>query len=360
MNSTYQGAKLTLSIFGESHGAAIGMVMDGIPAGMSINADELRGFLARRAPGKHPWSTPRKETDVPEILSGVIDGITCGTPIAAVIRNENTNPSDYGSLRDTPRPGHADFAAYMKHGEHRAVSGGGHASGRLTAALCIAGGICLQILARRGIHIGAYITAAGGHSCRGLDSVNISSDTLRELGRMDFPVADTEAGERMKAAIEAAKTARDSAGGVIECAAVGIPAGLGSPIFHGMENRIATLVFGIPAVRGIEFGTGFAAAGMRGSEHNDAYYFDSGTVKTRTNHHGGVLGGMTSGMPLIFRAAIKPTPSIGMPQESVNLVSKESVNMEIHGRHDPCIVPRAVPCIEAAAAIAILDAVLEV
>jgi len=320
MASTWS-KNLSLSIFGESHGPAIGMTLDGLPAGETVDMEALQAFLTRRAPGQSPWSTPRKEADSPEFLSGMKDGKTTGAPITAIIRNENTRSEDYGKLRNIPRPGHADFTAEEKYGGHQDTAGGGHFSGRLTAPLCIAGGICLQILERRGITVEAHIASMGD--------------------------------------VETAKRERDSVGGIIECTATGLPAGLGDPIFDGMENRIASLVFGIPAVKGIEFGTGFAAAHMRGSEHNDPFYLDGDTVKTRTNHHGGILGGITSGMPLVFRVVIKPTPSIGKMQESVNLEKMEATTIEIEGRHDPCIVPRAVPCIEAVAAIAIYDAILE-
>ena len=322
--------RLSLSIFGQSHGPAIGMTLDGVPAGEAVDLDQLRRFLQRRAPGQSPWSTPRKEADIPEFLSGLFDSKTCGAPIAAIIRNQDVRAADYEALRDIPRPGHADFTAHVKYGGHRDMSGGGHFSGRLTAPLCIAGGLCLQMLQRRGIAIDARILS---------------------LGEALDPPFDGE--------IERAKEAKDSVGGIIECIATGLPPGLGEPIFGGMESRISGLVFGIPGVKGIEFGAGFQAAAMRGSEHNDPFYFDGDHIKTRTNHHGGILGGITSGMPLVCRVAIKPTPSIGRAQESINLRTRESASLEIEGRHDPCIVPRAVPCVEAALAIAIFDAVLE-
>jgi len=322
---------MTFSIFGESHGPAIGVTIDGLPAGEAIDFDTLQAFLARRAPGNAPHTTPRKEADIPEFLSGIKSGKTTGAPLTAIIRNTNTRSADYAALTDTPRPGHADYTAHVKYGGQADMSGGGHFSGRLTAPLCIAGGICLQILARRGITIEARIASIGG-------------------------VSGSEA--EMLAEIDRAKGDHDSVGGIIECTATGLPAGLGDPIFDGMENRIASLVFGIPGVKGIEFGAGFEAAAMRGSKHNDPFYWDSGTVKTRTNHHGGVLGGITTGMPLTFRTAIKPTPSIAHPQETVNLRTKQPATIEIQGRHDPCIVPRAVPCVEAAAAIAVYGAML--
>jgi chorismate synthase len=357
MSSAY-GKNIKISIFGQSHSAAIGVVVDGLPPGTKIDFDELHCFLARRAPGKNSYSTKRSETDLPEILSGVIDGVTCGAPFAAVIRNHDTRSSDYDQLRDVPRPAHADFTAQLKYKGAQDTAGGGHFSGRLTAPLCIAGGICLQLLKRQNIEISAHIAAVGGISDRPFDAVNVGGGEFALLRSSPFPVLDKTRGEAMLAAIEEARLDGDSLGGIIECAAV-VPSGLGDPMFDGMENRIAQLVFGIPAVKGIEFGNGFASASLRGSENNDAFYMAGEHVKTRTNNHGGILGGITSGMPLIFRAAVKPTPSISREQDSVSLSRKENTKLVIKGRHDPCIVPRAVPCIEAAAAIAIYDALLD-
>ena len=358
MSSMYL-SNLKVSIFGQSHSAGIGVVIDGLPAGESIDLDALQSFMARRAPGGNAWSTSRKEADAPEILSGLANEKTCGAPLAAVIRNTNTRSQDYSNLRDVPRPGHADFTAHVKYGGNQDVSGGGHFSGRLTAPLCIAGGIAKQILEKRGIHIGAHLYKVGTACDQAFDPVNLGEDTLKAAAGKAFPVLDDAAGEKMQAQILSAKEDMDSVGGVIECAAIGLPAGLGDPMFDGMENRIARIVFGIPAVKGIEFGAGFAAAEMRGSENNDEYFMDGDEVKTCTNNAGGITGGITSGMPLIFRAAIKPTPSIGKTQKSVSLSKKEDADLEIKGRHDPCIAPRAVPVMEAALAIAILDSILE-
>ena len=355
--------KLGLSIFGQSHGAAIGMTLDGIPAGVRIDMDALKAFITRRAPGKHPWSSTRREDDEPEFISGLVNGVTCGAPITAIIRNKNANSADYKDLANIPRPSHADFAAYMKHGEFWDSAGGGHFSGRLTAALCIAGGICLQILERRGIFIGAHICSVGSVKDSPPDVIDIDEKVLRRLSEMDFPVFNPERAEGMKSEIEQALAEKDSVGGSIACYAIGVPPGLGEPMFGGIENRISQLIFAIPAVKGIEFGAGFEAASMRGSEHNDPFYWDlSGAepvVRTRTNNHGGILGGITSGMPLTFRVAIKPTPSIGKEQESVYLDRVEGATLEIKGRHDHCIVPRAVPCVEAVAGIAVCDAMAE-
>ena len=358
MSSIYHG-HLTVSIFGQSHSPAIGVTMDGIPAGLAVDLEELQTFLDRRAPGRNFWSTPRKEADVPEILSGLVDGKTCGAPLTAILRNTNTRPGDYAALRDIPRPGHADYTAEIKYGGFQDPTGGGHFSGRLTAPLCVAGGICKQLLEREGIFIGAHIAAIGGISDRPFDPVGVTADDLIAPGRKPFPVLDDGAGDAMKAAIAKAKGELDSLGGIIECAAVNLPAGLGDPMLDGMENRIARLTFAIPAVKGVEFGTGFGVANLRGSENNDPFTMENGTVRTKTNHAGGILGGITTGMPLLLRAAVKPTPSIGREQDSVSLSRGEKVKLRIQGRHDPCIVPRAVPCVEAVAAIAIYDALLE-
>ena len=357
MGSIWNGGKLSLSIFGQSHGEAIGMTLDGIPSGIKIDMDEIKAFLSRRAPGKHPWSSPRREDDEPEFISGLVNGVTCGAPITAIIRNKNANSADYKDLANIPRPSHADFGAYMKHGEFWDSAGGGHFSGRLSAALCIAGGICLQILEKRGIYIGANICSIGNVQDLLPDGFDIDEKALRRLSKMDFPVFNPENAELMKLEIESAFKEQDSVGGSIGCIAIGVPPGLGEPMFGGVENRISQLIFAIPAVKGIEFGTGFEAAAMRGSEHNDPFFWDVSSdepvIRTRTNNHGGILGGITSGMPITFRVAIKPTPSIGKKQESVYLDRVESATLEVRGRHDPCIVPRAVPCVEAVTAIAI-------
>ncbi len=355
MSSTY-GERFRFTIFGQSHSPSIGVTIEGIEAGSHLNLEKLQAFLDRRAPGRDATATPRKEADQVEFLSGIVDGVTCGTPLTAIIRNTNTRPGDYDKLRDCPRPGHADFTARARYGESYDASGGGHFSGRLTAPLCIAGGIALQLLAQKGITVGAHIQQIEKVLDEAFDPMGITAEGLTALSGMSMPVLRAGADEEMREAILTAKKEGDSVGGIIECAAIGLPAGWGDPMFGGMENRIAQIVFGIPAVRGVEFGTGFAAAQMRGSEHNDPFTVRDGHVRTVTDHHGGILGGITSGMPLIFRAAIKPTPSIAKPQQSVSLSAKTEMTLEIGGRHDPCIVPRAVPVMEAAAACAIYDA----
>ena len=355
MSSTY-GEKLKLSIFGQSHGPAIGMVLDGIPAGLPVDEEKLRVFLSRRAPGQDDYTTPRKEADYPEFLGGIVNGYTCGAPIAATIANTNTRSGDYSELKDCPRPGHADYTAQVKYGGFQDVAGGGHFSGRLTAPLCIAGGLCKQWLESMGIRIGAHIVAIGGVVDEPvyLDWANPQLDLIGK----EFPVLNPEAGQKMMDAIAAAKADGDSVGGLIECIATGLPVGLGEPMFGGMESKIAQIVYGIPAIKGLNFGTGFAGAYMRGSENNDQYYIENGKVLTKRNYAGGILGGITNGMPLVFEVAVKPTPSIGMAQKTVSLSRMKETELAVKGRHDPCIVPRAVPVIEAAAAIAIYDAIL--
>ena len=349
MSSTY-GENLHLTIFGQSHSPAIGVTVEGIPAGEKVDPDELQRFLDRRAPGKNAWSTPRKEADVPEILSGLVNGHTCGAPLTAIIRNTNARPQDYANLAITPRPGHADYTAEVKYGGWQDRTGGGHFSGRLTAPLCIAGGICLQILAREGITVVSRIAAIAGIS----DEGELTGSTADK----EFPVVSDACGEKMREAIAAAREAGDSVGGVVECVVLGAPAGLGDPMFGGMENRIAAAVFGIPAVKGVEFGAGFGASELRGSENNDAFAVEDGSIVTETNRCGGILGGITTGMPIVFRAAFKPTPSIARAQRSVDLQTMTQETLTVAGRHDPCIVPRAVPCVEAAAAVAVYDALL--
>lgn len=344
------GLALRLSIFGQSHSEAIGMTLDGLPAGLPIDLDKLQAFLNRRAPGQNDWSTPRKEEDRPEFLCGLKDGYTCGAPLTAIIHNNNTRPRDYSQLKITPRPGHADYTAEVKYRGFQDYSGGGHFSGRLTAPLCIAGGVLKQMLESKGITVDARIESIAG--------IRDDSPFTASVADKRFPVVDDAIGEQMREAIAAARAEGDSVGGVIECVVRGVPAGIGEPMFDGLENQLARVLFAVPAVKGIEFGAGFAAANMRGSENNDPFTVRDGKVETLTNNAGGILGGISNGMPVVFRAAIKPTPSIAKEQQSVNLNTMQPEALSITGRHDPCIVPRAVPVIEAAAALAISDLIL--
>ena len=330
MGSTY-GQNFRIAIFGESHAAAIGVEIEGIPAGTKIDVEALQAFLERRAPGRDTTSTARHEADVPEFLCGMKDGVATGSPIAVLIRNADTRSHDYDNLANVPRPGHADYPADVKFGGNQDRAGGGHFSGRLTAPLCVAGGLALQLLERSGVIIQARAVRIGG---------------------------ETDP-KRMKEAIIAARAEGDSVGGIVEAEVKGLPVGVGDPIFGGLENRIAQAVFGIPAVKGIEFGEGFGAAELKGSENNDPYGIVEGRVALLSNHSGGILGGLSTGAPILFRVAFKPTPSISKEQDSVDLSVCAPAKLVVKGRHDPCVVLRAVPCVEAAAAIAVYDAMLE-
>jgi chorismate synthase len=355
--NTY-GKVLKVTIFGQSHAPAIGVVIDGFPAGMAVDMEALQRFLDRRAPRGSAYSTGRREPDIPEFISGLADGKTCGAPITAIIRNTDIRSADYEAFRDIPRPSHADYTAAVKFGGHNDIAGGGQFSGRLTAPLCIAGGLCLQWLRSRGVHVAAHILSIGDVEDTPFDPVAVDCEAVA-AGADQPPVLNLSVWASMLETVEAARLSADSVGGVIECAATGLPAGLGDPMFEGVENRIATAVFGVPAVKGIAFGSGFHGTRLPGSQNNDPFVMDGGSVKTRTNHHGGILGGITSGMPLLFQAAIKPTASIGQEQDSVSLSARQNVKLVVHGRHDPCIVPRAVPAIEAAAAVALCDLLLD-
>ena len=354
--SNVLGEHCRLTIFGQSHAPTIGGVIEGLPAGIAPDMAFIAAFMARRAPGG-ALSTSRREADAVEIIAGLNEwGRTCGAPLAFLIRNGDQHSRDYASLRDVPRPGHADYTAAVKFGGENDIRGGGQFSGRLTAPLCFAGALALQLLKARGIVVKARVHSVAGIQDAPMDLAKPDLDAIIE-GRL--PCVDSSAAERMAEAIESARADGDSVGGVVECFAVGVPAGLGDPMFDGVENRLARALFGIPAVRGVEFGLGFGAANMAGSEHNDAYYMEETRVATKTNRHGGALGGITSGMPIVVRAAFKPTPSIAKPQKSVSLSRKMDTDLAIHGRHDPCVVPRAVPVVEAAVGFVILDMMLE-
>jgi len=350
------GNKIRISLFGQSHSEAMGTVIDGLPSGFKIDEERLSQFMARRAPGNDEFSTTRKEGDRVKFVSGITDGVTNGAPLCGIIENTNTRSKDYENLKDVPRPGHADFAAWSKFGDSRDVSGGGQFSGRLTATMCIAGGICKQLLEEKGIYIGAHIASIGNKGDDLFDAVRVNKDDF--VGEKSFPVINDIKGEAMKEEIRRAKSDADSIGGSIECAIVGVPAGIGDTLFGGWESSISSTVFAIPAVKGIEFGRGFESSTLLGSENNDPFRMENGKVVTTTNNHGGILGGISSGMPIIFRVAFKPTPSIGKEQESVSLSKKENTTLVINGRHDPCIVKRAVVCVEAAAAIVAANMIL--
>lgn len=351
------GNRFRVLIYGQSHAPSIGAVIEGLPAGFAPDWDAVCAFMARRAPGGNAMSTSRREADFPEILSGLNErGETCGAPLAMRIVNGDTKSQDYAKLHDIPRPGHADYPAYVKFGGANDIRGGGQFSGRLTAPLCFAGALAMQLLEKEGIRVRARISQIADISDAPMDSAHPDLDAISSG---ELAVVSIEAGNAMREAILKAKSDCDSVGGVIECFSTGLPAGLGDPMFDGVENRLARILWGIPAVRGVEFGAGFAAASMRGSEHNDAWRICNRSVVSETNRHGGVLGGITTGMPLVVRVAIKPTPSIAMQQQSVSLSRNENEILAVRGRHDPCIVPRAVPCVEAAVAVALYDLLCE-
>ncbi len=345
-----------VQIFGQSHSAGLGVVIDGVPSGEPISVEEIELFLKRRQGGKK-HSTPRKEADKPEILSGLVSGASCGAPLAAIFHNSNTNPGAYSELWDTPRPSHADLTARQRY-KNPDPTGGGHFSGRLTLPLCFAGAVAIQILARKGITITAHISSCAGIDDERFNPQAIDASLLESLKSKTFPTINDSRASDMDRAIQAAHSQGDSVGGVVECAITGIPAGIGNPIYDGVESAIAKVIFGVPAVRGLEFGAGFNACSMRGSEHNDSYALIDGKPMPITNNAGGVLGGITTGAPIIFRVGFKPTPSISVEQQTLNLRKGEQQTLNVRGRHDPCIVLRAVPVVEAAAACVLLDLIL--
>ena len=353
--SSVIGDKIKLSIFGESHGEAIGCVIDGLPAGIKIDMNAVYKDMQRRAPGKDKTATPRLEKDIPHILSGMLDSVTTGAPLAMVIENTNTKSGDYSNLMTVPRPGHSDYPAYVKYGGNNDIRGGGHFSGRLTAPLVFAGSVAKQILSQKGVTIGAHIKQIGS-VCDAVSDLNKTDKSLLDtLSSSTFSLIDETKEQAMRDEIEKARLSLDSVGGIIECFAVGLPVGLGGNMFDTVEGKLASILFGVPAVKGVEFGIGFGFADKRASEVNDQYEIKNGRVATLSNNNGGVLGGMTDGAPLSVSVAIKPTPSIAKKQKSVNLLTMENAELEIHGRHDPCIVVRAVPVIECAVALGLLD-----
>lgn len=344
------------SIFGESHGPAIGVVLEQVPPGLVLDREAISKEMARRAPGKSPLSTARKEADVPEILSGVFDGKTTGTPLCAIIHNSDHHSKDYAKTRFLARPSHGDYTGFVRYQGCNDYRGGGHFSGRLTAPLVFAGAVAKQLLAQRDITVGAHISQIGTVKDKSFADTQLTPTLFQTLSEKAFPTVDDQAGAAMQAEILQAREELDSIGGAIQCAVLGLPVGVGSPdLGCNVEGVLAQHLFAVPAVKGISFGAGFAFASMRGSAANDPFYMDGGQVKTRTNHSGGVNGGISNGMPVLFQVAIRPTPSIGQEQNTINFSTMEDAKLTIQGRHDPCIVHRAVPVIEAAAALAICE-----
>ncbi len=358
MSSTF-GKNIKITIFGESHSESIGVTIDGLPAGKKINMEKLFCFTSRRAPGTSEFTTARKEDDKPHFICGLINNTTCGSPLTALIMNKDTKAKDYAKIADLPRPSHADYTAHIKYNGYNDTRGGGHFSGRLTAPLCLAGGIIMQFLEDKNISIFSHIKQIYKFKDMAFDPVNPDISYYKSLAQKPFPVMDTESEKNMKSAITKAKSEGNSLGGIIECMITGLPVGVGEPMFDGLENKISQAVFAIPAVKGIEFGSGFDSALLTGKENNDEFYTEKGHIKTKTNNSGGINGGISNGMPIIFNTVIKPTPSIAITQNTVSLSQNKNEKLIIEGRHDPCIVPRALPCIESAAAISIYDLLLD-
>lgn len=358
MSSTW-GSNIKLSLFGESHGDAIGVTIDGLPAGISLDLEAINFEMRRRAPGANKLSTTRVEKDEFKILSGYFKGKTTGTPLCMVIENTNTRSRDYDKTKDLMRPGHADFTGLKRYLGNNDYRGGGHFSGRLTAPICFAGAIAKQILGEQGIRLGSHIKSIGHIEDRPFNKVDISSELLESLKHKKIPTIQEEQAIQMEKLILEAKEDSDSVGGVVEVAVLNVMPGLGSPFFDSIESKISQMAFSVPGVKAIEFGQGFAISKMKGSDANDEFYIEDGVVKTYTNNNGGVLGGISNGMPIIFRVALKPTPSIGKKQRTIDIKKCEDTEISISGRHDPCIVIRALPVLEAITALAILDLILE-
>ena len=352
------GQRLRVSLLGESHGAYVEATVEGFPSGMTVDTAALARAMDRRR-GGGPLATPRRESDEPLFLSGIRDGVTTGEPITVRILNQNQRSGDYSGFADTPRPSHADYTAQMRYGRGIDLRGGGHFSARLTAPLVALGALCRQELSRRGVLVGAHLEAVGGVRDRRYPTVELSEELLLAPAEKAFPVLDDAAADGMQSEIRAAAEAGDSVGGIIECAAIGLPAGIGSPLGRGLENLLASAIFVLGGVRGIEFGDGFAAAAMHGSSHNDPYGIRDGRIICESNHAGGIVGGISTGMPIVFRVAMKPTASIAREQRTVSLSERKETTVKIGGRHDPCIALRAVPCVEAVASIVLLEAILE-
>lgn len=357
--SSMTGNKLKLCLFGESHGEAVGCVLDGLPAGLTLDFDSIQLEMARRAPGRDASATRRTEGDEPHILSGVQNGVTTGAPLAMMIENTNAHSGDYETIKTVPRPSHADYPLYVKTGGFNDVRGGGHHSGRLTAPLVFAGAVAKQLLAEKGITVGAHILRVGKVTDTGFDYCHIDKQQLDTLTDGRFPVLGTETEALMRAEIAHYRTQQDSVGGEIECAAIGLPVGVGGNFFDTLESRLSAMLFAIPAVKGVQFGRGFGFATKCASAVNDGYTIENGEVALLSNHNGGILGGLTTGAPLVLSVAVKPTPSIGKPQPSVNLETMRAETLVVQGRHDPCIVPRAVPVVEAAVAFTLADLLAE-
>ena len=353
------GKNYKVTLFGQSHSKEIGVIIDGIKAGYKINRDLIAKNLDRRRPGRNEFSTPRKEEDYYELVSGEVDDITCGAPLCAIIKNKDQRSKDYDNLRDMPRPSHADYPAYVKYSSNNDIRGGGQFSGRMTAPLVIGGSIAEDLLMERGIKIYSRIKSIGLADDSEINLEDIKEENFYDFKNQDFPVINPSSREKMKEEILKAKKEGDSIGGIVETFILNMPVGIGEPFFDSLESVISHAVFSVPGIKGIEFGSGFEAAKMLGNAHNDTYYYKNNEIKTRTNNHGGIIGGLSTGMPIVFRTAVKPTSSIAKAQDTVSLKDKSNSKLKIVGRHDPSIVPRALVAIEMITAIALLDLVME-
>ena len=353
------GLNIKMSIYGESHGKAIGVVLAGLPPGLALDEEAIAREMARRAPGQSALTTARKEKDAVEIQSGFFNGYTTGTPLCARIANSDQHSKDYSILKDKMRPGHGDYAGYVRYQGYNDYRGGGHFSARLTAPLVFAGAVAKQALAQYGITVGAHILRIHDITEPGFNPLGESEATLKTIDAKSFPVINDNIGEQMQNCILTAKGVLNSVGGVIELMAINLPAGLGAPYFDSVESRLSQILFSVPAVKGIEFGEGFGFAQLTGAEANDQMHYEEGKVRCYTNHNGGITGGLTNGMPLVFRVAMKPTPSISREQKTVSLAEQSDTTLTVVGRHDPCIVQRAVPVIEAVTAWTLWDLLIE-
>lgn len=352
MSATWKN-NIEITIFGESHGKAIGVVLGNLPSGIALNMDSIALEMKRRAPGQNKMSTARKEADQVEIMSGIENGVTTGAPLMAMIYNSDQHSKDYSILKSHMRPGHSDYPAYIKYNGCNDVHGGGHFSGRITAPIVFAGAVAKQVLAKHDIFVGAHIKSIKDIQDSIFD-ISLNQETLERLSFQQYPVLDTTVFSKMEQCIEKARMQQDSVGGKIECAIVGLKAGVGEPFFDSIESHLSSLLFSIPAVKSVAFGNESIDT-LNGSEANDCYYYDQEIVKTKTNNNGGITGGISNGMPVVFTVGIKPTPSISKTQETIDVVTKQNTILEVHGRHDPCIVPRAIVVVEAMAALCILD-----
>lgn len=353
------GKNITVSIFGESHGVALGINIGGLPSGFPVDLEAIKKDMARRAPGQNELTTSRKEPDSFEVLSGYFEGKTTGSPLAIIIRNTNQRSGDYSVLKDVLRPGHADYSGKMRYENNNDYRGSGHFSGRITAPLVFAGSLAKQLLKSQGINVGCHIKSIGNVEGRSFNLNELNGDLLESLQSMDFPTLEGNDAVAMKKAIVDAKALEDSIGGVIEVAVTGVRPGIGNPFFDSVESRLSSMMFSVPAVKGIEFGAGFEISKMLGSEANDEIYMEDGEIKTVSNNNGGIIGGISTGMPIQFRLAIKAPASIGREQNTINFATGEKTKLKVEGRHDPCIVPRAMVVVEAATALTILDFLLE-